>query len=85
MTKDIEQSEFENLKKEIGTLKLDVSHEATVKINDLLDYCYELDKNALPPVYSLKQLHTLFKDEVWKNLRIFYQLSFKIILTNRMN
>lgn len=62
--KEIEQLEFENLKREIASLKLDVSHQGTVKIADLLDYCYDLDTNAVPPVYYLKEHMTIFKDEV---------------------
>ncbi len=64
LIKEIEQLEFENLKREIAALKLDVSHQSSVKITDLLEYCYDLDTNAVPPVYYLKEHISIFKDEV---------------------
>jgi hypothetical protein len=79
MPKEIEQSEFTNLKTEISSLKIDSSHDGSVKIADLLDFCYELDMNAIPPVYSLKEIQNHFKDEVSKR-KVFDEDSLSLVL-----
>ena len=61
----IVKTEFEKLKNEINKMQIDVTFsykfkEESIEIENIMEYCYELDNNEDPARYRLKYLYKIF-------------------------